>query len=77
MNGIFINKTKIDTQKWTPLKAGDVVGVGANGGVESSDPEFNQYFLFEVVRTVVKQEDQGEKALIENFPCIQQLVINS
>ena len=52
MNGIYINKYKIPQSTPTILNVGDVLGVGA---IDASDPD---YFVFSVLKNVIKHENE-------------------
>lgn len=62
MNGIFINQKKIPSRKPVTLKVGDVLGIGA---IENSQP---QYFIFDVLKSVVKNEDQVITCIFKILP---------
>lgn len=51
MNGVYINQQKIEKGKPTPLKLGDVLGVGAHGYENEVD-----FYLYDVLKNVIKQE---------------------
>lgn len=55
MNGIFLDKNKIDTRKLTRLELGQMLGIGA---MEASNQD---YFVFDLLKIVVKEEKVGTK----------------
>ena len=53
MNGIFLNTKKIDSLKLTRLDLGQMIGIGA------MSPTNQDYFVFDLLKTVVKEEKVG------------------
>jgi len=50
MNGIYVNRTQIPPQQPKALQVGDRLGIGA---LEDTDVD---YFLFDVLKNVIKNE---------------------
>ena len=53
MNGIFLNTKKIDSLKLTRLDLGQMIGIGAMSATNQD------YFVFDLLKTVVKEEKVG------------------
>ena len=61
MNGIYVNRVSIPMQQPKALQVGDCLGIGA---LENADVD---YFLFDVLKLVIKHE---VNEIVANFKSI-------